>query len=197
MYKNLLALALTLFMSSTASADFIDLVYIKGQVGMALTTDGTIGNSKVDYDIAAPYPVNIGVGVYFSPLFSLALEINYETQDLEEIPDTVTNDEKKEVSGMLNLYFHLPSLLGIEPFVGIGAGFTKITIEENDYDTDGFIYNIGVGLDYKLSGFLNLVAEARIEDPIEDLKLDGAGSLDREDLDYTKAKFLVGLKLKF
>lgn len=195
MQKSILIVLATFFISTQASA--ISLFYVKGQVGMAITTDGTIGNTDVDYDIAAPYPVTIGAGMYISPLFSLALEINYETQDLEDFPDTLTNEEKRELSSILNLYVHLPGILGISPFINIGAGYTQITIENNDYDTEGFIYNVGVGFDYKLSGFLSLVAEARVEDPIEDFELEGSGSLDREDIDYTKAKLLVGLKLKF
>lgn len=179
-----------------ANADLVDIFYVKGQVGMVITTDGTIGNTDVDYDIAAPYPITIGAGMYFSPLFSLALEINYETQELQDIPDTITNDDRKELSGFLNLYFHLPKLLLIEPFIGVGAGYTTITIEENDYETDGFSWHVGAGFDYDLSSLLSLVFEARLETPVG-LELEGAGSLDREDIDYTKAKLLVGLKLNF
>lgn len=193
MKKILLALVVTLFSSQDAFA--LDLVYIKGMLGVGLTTDGTIDGTDVDTDIAAPYPITIGAGAFVSPLFSLGLEINYETAEITEIPSSVTEDDTKQFGALLNFYFHFPTILKISPFIGAGAGYTIVTLTDNDYEGDGFIWLLTAGFDVNLNEFLSLTSEVRFMEPL-DINLEDENGDPVGDFNFSQAKLLVGLKIK-
>lgn len=173
------------------------LVYLKAQLGVSVTTDGTVDGTDFDTEIAAPYPITLGLGIKTSPLTSLALEVNYETTDLEELPAsfTASSDTKKQFSTMLNLYFHTPKILGFEAFAGVGAGYTELTIDKNDYKGDGFTWQLSAGADIPLSKVLALVIEGRFFQPL-DINLKDNNELDVGEFDTSQAKLLVGVKLK-
>lgn len=177
-----------------AEAKF-DLVYLKAQLGLPMVTDGTIDGTDIDTDVEAPYPITVGLGAFISPLFSLALEINYETAKVTELPSTITDDNTKQFGALLNLYFHFPEVLSLEPFIGGGLGYALVRVEENDLTGDGSIWQLSAGFDLNLSEFIALTAEARFLEPI-DISLTDENDVDVGDFDYTNARFLVGLKFK-
>lgn len=174
-------------------------VYLKAQLGMSVTTDGTLDGSDVNTQIAAPYPITLGLGVNVGGMSSFALEINYETMDIEDLPPSVTaigSDTQTQVSAMLNYYFHTPKIFVLEPFIGLGVGYTELTIEKNEFKGDSFSWQISAGTDIRYSDFLYLVGELRVFNPTE-FALTDSNDVDVGDFNTTQVKLLVGLKLKF
>lgn len=166
---------------------------------MSVTTDGTFDGSDVDTKIAAPYPITLGLGIKVGAMSSLALEINYETADIEELPPSVTaigSDTQTQVSALINYYFHAPKLFFLEPFLGFGVGFTELTIEKNEFEGDSFTWQVSAGTDIKYSDFLYLVGELRVFKPTE-FSLTDSNDVEVGDFNTTQVKLLVGLKLKF
>jgi hypothetical protein len=177
---------------------FAGLVYLKGQLGLSVTTDGTIDNSEVDTQLAAPYPITLGVGFHLSPMHSLSLELNYETMDIDELPPSITaigSDTQTQVSAMFNYYFHTPKLLILEPFLGLGVGYTQLTIEKNDFEGEGFTWQVILGADVKYTDFIYLSTELRLFNPV-DVSLSDSNNVEVGDFDTSQVKLMVGLKIK-
>lgn len=177
---------------------FAGLVYFKGQLGLSVTTDGTLDNSEVDTQLAAPYPITLGVGFHLGAMHSLSLELNYETMDIDELPPSITaigSDTQTQVSAMLNYYFHTPKLLILEPFLGLGVGYTQLTIEKNDFEGEGFTWQVILGSDIRYTDFIYLSTELRLFNPV-DVSLSDSNNVDVGDFDTSQVKLMVGLKIK-
>ncbi|MCO5113978.1 MAG: porin family protein [Bdellovibrionaceae bacterium] len=198
MKKMIFSLWMMLVMgASTAHAGIFDLMYVKAQVGLPVVTDGSIDGTDIDTSFDPPYPITLGFGVYMSPLTSLALEVNYETAELTDLPPSMLggSDDMKQFGALLNFYFHFPALMIVEPFAGVGLGYSIVTIDNNDYDGKGFIWQISAGVDINLKEFMALTAEARLLEPIS-IDIKDGGGVDVGELDYTHARLMVGLKFK-
>ena len=181
---------MTIFSSQTYALDFL---YLKAQMGFAVESDESFDEVDIDTDIKSPYPLVLGLGVYISPLASLSLDIDYETSDLTSLPG-LEDDEKIQFSATLNFYIHSPEFLYLEPFLGFGAGYAGITIEENDYKGDGFVWQLSGGFDINITSFFSLVTEARILEPL-DISLESEDA-EVADFDFSRTTLLLGLKLK-
>lgn len=180
-----------------AYASAVNLMYLKAQVGLPVVTDGSIDGTDVDTSFDPPYPITLGFGVFITPMTSLALEVNYETGEVTDLPPTMIggSDDIKQFGALLNFYFHFPSILRFEPFVGAGVGYSVLTIDNNDYSGEGFIWQISAGLDINWTDFLAITGEARLLEPLSvDIKDDGG--VDVGDFDFTHARIMVGIKLK-
>ncbi len=195
LYLKRLCVAWLLFYSPSA---FGSLLYVKGQLGLSVATDGTLDGAEVNTQIAAPYPVTLGFGVHLGAMHSLSLEVNYETMKIDELPPAVTtigSDTQTQVSAMFNYYFHTPKLLLLEPFLGLGVGYTQLTIEDNDFEGEGFTWQAIVGCDIRYSDFIYFSTEVRLFNPI-DISLSDVDNIDKGDFDTSQIKLMVGLKLK-
>jgi opacity protein-like surface antigen len=187
---------LCFFLNSTQALG--STLYIKGQLGLSVTTDGTIDGSEVDTHLAAPYPVTLGLGVYVAPMSSLSLELNYETMDITELPPSVTaigSDTQTQVSAMFNYYFHAPKILILEPFFGAGVGYTQLTIEDNDFQGEGFTWQVTAGADIYYSDVVYLVMEFRFFNFVG-VQLSDQNNVDVGEFNTSQVKLMVGLKVK-
>lgn len=178
-------------------ASAASLMYIKAQLGLPVVTDGTIDGTDIDTNFDAPYPMTLGFGVFITPLTSIALEINYETAEIDELPPSMIGgtDDTKQFGALLNFYFHFPSILKLEPFVGTGIGYSMVSINDNDYSGDGFIWQLSAGLDINLKDFLALTAEARFLEPLK-IDLEDGGGVDVGEFDFSYTRLMVGVKFK-
>lgn len=185
------------FLIATPLASHASIMYLKAQVGLPVVTDGSIDGTDIDTSFDPPYPITLGFGMHFSPLMSLALEVNYETAELTDLPPSMIggSDDLKQFGALLNFYFHFPEILVVEPFAGIGLGYSVVKIDNNDYSGDGFIWQISAGVDLNLKDFLALTAEARLLEPVS-IDIEDGGGVDVGKLDFTHARFMVGLKFK-
>ncbi len=175
------------------------LIYVKGQLGMSVTTDGSIDGTDVNTKLAAPYPITLGLGVYVTSVSSLALELNYETTKIDELPPSITaigSDTQTQVSAMLSYYYHTPKLFILEPFVGAGAGYTQLKIQKNDFEGESFTWQATVGTDISYSDSLQFVIEGRVFKPV-DIQLTDENNVDVGEFNTTQIKLLAGIKLKF
>lgn len=176
-----------------------DVMYFKGQLGLSVTTDGSIDGIDVNTQLAAPYPITLGVGLHLGSSHSLALEINYETTKIDELPPSITaigSDTQTQVAALLNYYYHLPEILIFQPFFGAGAGYTELKIQKNDFKGESFTWQISLGTDIGYTDWLRFVVEARVFKPV-DLSLTDENNVDVGDFNTTQVKLLAGVKLKF
>lgn len=176
---------------------YADIFYLKGQLGLSVTTDGTLSGSDVNTKVAAPYPITLGIGFHLGKSHSLALDLNYETMKVTELPPSVTaigSDTQTQVSAMLNYYYHFPDLLILQPFLGFGAGYTQLTIEKNDFEGDGFTWQAILGTDINYSDFLSFVTELRFFNPV-DISLSDSNDIEVGKFNTSQIKLLVGVKL--
>jgi outer membrane protein W len=191
-----LIVATILFFSSYSQAS---LIYIKGQLGMSVATNGSIDGTDVNTQLAAPYPVTLGLGVHLTSMSSLALEINYETMDIEKLPPGLTSiseDTQVQTSAMLNYYFHFPEVIFIQPYFGVGAGYVDLKIEKNDFEGQSFTWQSSLGADIEYTSMLNFVLELRVFKPT-DLDLDDQNNVNIGQFNTTQVKLLAGVKIKF
>lgn len=184
---------------SISSAASAKLLYLKGQLGMSVTSDGSIDGTDVDTELAAPYPITLGLGVYITQSSSLALELNYETTKIDELPPSITaigSDTQTQVAALLNYYYHTPKIFILEPFFGAGVGYTELKIQKNDFEGEGMTWQVSVGTDISYSDWLQFVIEGRVFKPI-DVELTDENNIDVGEFNATQIKLLAGIKLKF
>ena len=116
-----------------SQAQALNFMYLKTQLSVPVKVSESFDDVEVDTDIKAPYPLVLGLGFYLTPLASFSLDLDYEVSGFDDITEGFTDGEKIQLSATLNFYLHAPEILSVEPFLGFGAGYTSISIEDGDY----------------------------------------------------------------
>jgi OOP family OmpA-OmpF porin len=121
------------------------------------------------------------VGFLFSQTFAVEGELSYMTQDLDNASfdnheDIELNGDIGIFTGMVNLIAGLPVAQAFRPYIGVGAGFAHVTLDDGDdfFDNGDSAFALqGIaGIDFALSENIALGIRGRLLH-IGDLETDG------------------------
>jgi len=119
-------------------------VSIHGGIKFGEDWDDEVDDGDFDIDIESDDGWRIGaaIGYSFSSIFSIEGELSYLTQDLDhaDCDDCIVDDEfdldgdVRIWTGMVNLIAGFPVGNFFRPYVGAGAGFAHVSLDDLDFD---------------------------------------------------------------
>lgn len=121
--------------------------------GGNITGAGVSFPGSVDYNNGYGGMIALGkhVGDFRAELEAGYRELKEKSESITILGTTYTdnsNQKDKAITGMVNLYYDIPTGSPITPYVGAGIGDAHLT---NSGGSDAFAYQGMIGLNYKLS----------------------------------------------
>lgn len=189
--------SLVISMPALARAEF----YLSGHVGGGRASDTTIDNaSGADHHISHDPGFDLGVATgYALPFFRVEAELNSRNGDVHRIDgENARTGDLTAYSALANLYLDFDNSSRVTPFIGVGGGILRLSIDELRSDsvsigdesdlTEAWQFMAGVAV--KLSPHANVDLTYRYLG-CNDLAWAGASA------DYTVSSFVVGLRYAF
>lgn len=200
MNETLLKMVIVVLVVSTPALARAD-VYISAHVGGGRASDTTIDNaSGADRQISHDLGFDLGIAAGFArPFFRVEAELNTRNGDVHRIDgENASEGDFTAYSAMANLYFDLANPSPVTPFVGLGGGILRLSIDdlrtesgsiEDESDTTE-AWQLMAGVAVKVAPNTNLDLTYRYLDCNE---LSWAGAT----ADYTVSSVVVGLRYAF
>ena len=177
-------------------------LYVSGNLGASFLSDGDYdtasGTVTAEYDTG--YVLGAAFGHAYPAGFRAEVEISYRAHDVDRIKgfgsSTSSSGDISALAVLLNGYYDIRTQSRFTPFVGIGAGFASVSVEDmnirgvGDDDDTVFAYQLAAGVECPLSPFTSLEISYRFfgtSDP-------DFGGVDAE---YQSHNFQAGIRVYF
>lgn len=168
-----------------------------GRASDTTTIDNTSG---ADHQISHDLGFDLGVATGFAlPFFRVEAELNSRNGDVHRIDgENAREGDFTAYSAMANLYFDFDNPSPVTPFVGIGGGILRLSIDDLRTESGGIgdesdtteAWQLMAGVAVKVAPNTNLDLTYRYLD-CKELSRAGATA------DYTVSSVVVGLRYAF
>lgn len=146
--------------------------YISGNIGGHKTEDSEVDGAGIDAESETDRGLAglLGLGYDFGDHFRLELEAGWRgAGDIESVSGLAGSGDVDAYSGMINAFYDFDIGGGIEPYIGGGAGTTRVSINGGrpfggatiDSDDWGVALQAGAGLAIPLNNRLKFTADYR------------------------------------
>jgi len=129
----------------------------------------------------------LSLGVQSTPM-RLEVEYGYKNADIEFFGGDATIH-----SFMLNGYYDIKMVTGVEPFIGIGIGFLNGDGDSQGFSDDDttFGYQLTAGASFKMHPAINFDLSYRFQSAPSDFEVNGI------DVEYNSSSILAGARFNF
>lgn len=200
MHRKLLSaviISLAIIWPALAQAD----LYLSGHVGGSRASDTTIdsvtgADHKLSHDLGFDLGLATGYGL---PFFRVEAELNSRNGDVHRIDgENSRSGDVTAYSAMANLYFDIENPSPVTPYLGVGAGVLRLSIDSLRSDSVAIgdesdtteAWQLMAGVAVKIAPKTSLDLTYRYLD-CNDLSWAGAKA------DYTVNSIIVGLRYSF
>ena len=157
--------------------------------------DGPGVFGEISYDAGPAF--NVSAGVQTSPM-RLEVEYGYKNADIDRFREngiefSGSGADVTVHSFMLNGYYDIKMMTGVEPFIGVGIGILNGELDEPGFKEDDtvFGYQLTAGASFKMHPAVNFDISYRFQSAPADFEIDGV------DVEYNSSSILAGVRLNF
>lgn len=188
---SLLLAGLLFAASSTSAMAQATYVGVSGGVSFFHDSDvdaGFAGSGEISYDAGPAF--NVSAGVNMNPV-RLEAEYGYKNADVDEVG--LDGVDVTVHSFMLNGYYDIKTVTGIEPFVGVGIGFLNGELDDQGFKEDDtvFGYQLTAGASFRMAPAMNFDVSYRFQSAPNDFEADGV------EISYDSSSILAGFRFNF
>lgn len=173
-------------------------VYFKGALGASSQSGNNFADGDIDYQASGVTSFSLGMNL--GQQFSTEMELAFRNSEIESIDGAPYYGELSSSALMFNAYFKLPLTYGYKFFVGAGAGFLGVELEDletaNIADGASLASQLMIGLEAQVSDHLDVALEYKSLSSLG-LELTGTSGAFGEDFNFENGSVLLGLRYNF